>query len=57
VLRVNQEENSKREADEDSKENPFAVFLIVEALFGKVSGNGVPGQRGELGDGRESRTP
>jgi hypothetical protein len=35
---VNQEEKSKREADEDAKENPFAVFLVVVTLFGKVSG-------------------
>ena len=54
VLRVNQEEMPMHEAKEDAKESPFMLFLVVAAWFGSVSGNGIPGQRGEPGEGQES---
>jgi hypothetical protein len=31
VLRANQEEKPMHEAEEDAKESPFAVFLVVAA--------------------------
>ena len=57
VLRENQEENSKHEAEEDAKENPFAVCLAFTAWFGTISGNGFLGQRGEPEACGESQTP
>ena len=56
-MKANQEERPKREADEDARENPFAVYLAVVAWFGTVSGNGFLGQRGDPEAGGESQTP